>query len=132
MMRSLFLLGCFAAAGAFAMPTKSVKLTVSGYTGEETLANFPVAVRLTAATPGFDYTKCQPDGAVWGSPEQVFRNPEHGNCRLKRDSPAVNAGTPLVWMAGATDLRGDQRLRGEAPDIGAYEHQLNGLRLLVR
>lgn len=48
---------------AGAEPTKSVKLAVSGYTGEETLVNFPVAVRLSAATPGFSYERCRPDGA---------------------------------------------------------------------
>jgi PKD repeat protein len=40
---------------------------------------------------------------------------------LNPDSPCINAGTNLVWMAGATDRYGSSRQLGEAPDMGAYE-----------
>ena len=42
---------------------KSV-LTISGYSGSTTLANFPVLVRLAANSPdGFDYADCAADGS---------------------------------------------------------------------
>ncbi len=43
---------------------KRIPITVSGYAGTETLANFPVLVTLAAGAPvGFDYADCAPDGA---------------------------------------------------------------------
>ena len=43
---------------------------------------------------------------------------------VTNSSPCVNAGTPLLWMNDrATDIFGDARVSGTAPDIGAYELQ---------
>jgi hypothetical protein len=41
--------------------------------------------------------------------------------RLCSDSPAVNAGTNLDWMADLTDLDGHKRVRYGTVDAGAYE-----------
>ena len=51
-----------------------------------------------------------------------------GNCRLKSDSPCINAGTNLPWMTDPADLRsrdlaGDPRIASEVVDMGAYENQ---------
>ena len=44
--------------------TKRIPVTVSGYAGTETLADFPVLVRLAAGEPaGFDYGDCAADGS---------------------------------------------------------------------
>ena len=49
------------AARSFA---KRIPVTVSGYAGAETLADFPVLVRLAAGEPaGFDYGDCATDGS---------------------------------------------------------------------
>ena len=46
-------------------PKYTSVMTVSGYTGESELENFPVAVRIsTANIPGFDYAKCDGEGDV--------------------------------------------------------------------
>ena len=43
---------------------KRILITVSGYTGESTLTNFPVLVKLSEGAPvGFDYADCAADGA---------------------------------------------------------------------
>jgi hypothetical protein len=43
--------------------TRYIPITVSGYTGESTLENFPVLVRLAADSPiGFSYDDCASDG----------------------------------------------------------------------
>ena len=49
-----------------------------------------------------------------------------GNCRLKSDSPCINAGTNLPWMTDPADLRsrdldGNPRIASEVVDMGAYE-----------
>ena len=78
---------------AVAEPTKSVKLTVSGYTGAATLANFPVAVRLNAETPGFSYDRCQPEGA------DVSFALEDGTV-LNREIESWNpSGESIVWVS---------------------------------
>lgn len=46
-------------------PKYTSVMTVSGYTGESELENFPVAVRIsTANIPGFDHAKCDGEGDV--------------------------------------------------------------------
>lgn len=44
-----------------------------------------------------------------------------GDYRLKLGSPAVDGGVFQTWMAGATDLAGQPRVVGSAPDMGAFE-----------
>ncbi len=53
---------------------------------------------------------------LWGDPR--FANPAVGNYHLRGDSPAIDAG---VDAGVATDIDGDPRPRGAAPDIGADE-----------
>ena len=44
--------------------TKKCEMTIPGYAGSTTLANFPVLVRLAANSPtGFDYNDCAADGS---------------------------------------------------------------------
>ena len=45
-----------------------------------------------------------------------------GNFALAPGSTGIENGTALAWMtSGATDLAGNDRIRGDYPDIGAYE-----------
>ena len=48
------------------------------------------------------------------------------------NSPCKNAGTKAVWMDAATDLVGNPRIYGGAPDMGCYESQSGGMLLIVR
>ena len=64
------LLAAFAAAAAMAdaldtsLFTMKSEMTIPGYAGSTTLANFPVLVRLAADSPtGFDYNDCAADGS---------------------------------------------------------------------
>ena len=50
-----------------------------------------------------------------------------GDFTLAATSDGVNAAAAADWMAGATDLAGNPRIRGEAPDIGAYEADVDSL-----
>jgi len=43
------------------------------------------------------------------------------NCRLRANSPCVNAGYNENWMTNAVDLDGKQRVRYGTVDIGAHE-----------
>lgn len=57
-----------------------------------------------------------------------------GDYRLDRDSPCLNTGTNLSWMAGTADLDDAPRLdrmTGLA-DMGVYEHAFDGTLLLLR
>ena len=54
------------------------------------------------------------------------------DCRLLPDSPCVNAGATLSWMEDATDLEGNPRAAGAAPDIGCYEFRVQGTAILLR
>lgn len=67
---------------------------------------------------------------IGGDPK--FRNPSRGDYRFRgQSSPCYNAGTPLDWMSGATDLKGASRVMNGAPDIGCYEMPQTGLQLIV-
>ncbi|MEO5558318.1 MAG: choice-of-anchor Q domain-containing protein [Dokdonella sp.] len=49
-------------------------------------------------------------------------NPAAGNYRLQNASPAINSGTLFTSVGEpATDIEGNARLNGSAPDRGAYE-----------
>ncbi len=58
-------------------------------------------------------------GHVTADPQ--FADAAGGNYRLQAGSPCIDAGSNLVWMAGATDLDGNPRIMGSSVDIGAYE-----------
>ena len=48
-------------------------------------------------------------------------SPDTGDYTLAAASAAIDAAAEAPWMAGAKDLAGNDRIRGTAPDIGAYE-----------
>lgn len=41
--------------------------------------------------------------------------------RLRENSPCIDAGVRLPWMACSVDIYGSPRVAGRGPDIGAYE-----------
>ena len=52
--------------------------------------------------------------------DPAFADAANGDYRLLF-SAAVNAAIPLDWMAASTDLDGNARVFGPAPDLGCYE-----------
>ena len=60
------------------------------------------------------------------------------NPKLRRDylpkpgSPCVNAGLAQGWMDGAKDLAGSDRVRYGAVDMGCYEAEVLGFKVLVK
>ena len=54
------------------------------------------------------------------------------NYRPRSASPVIDAGLKSDWMEGATDFRGNPRIRGKAPDIGAYEGRRIGAAIIFR
>ncbi|NLF38560.1 hypothetical protein GX586_03900 [bacterium] len=53
--------------------------------------------------------------------DPLFMDVKAGNWRLRDDSPCVNAGTNLEWMATAWDLDGMPRIIDGIVDLGAFE-----------
>ena len=51
---------------------------------------------------------------------------------LRGNSPCIDNGVYRDWMAGARDLAGDLRIRGEAVDMGAFEYLASGTVLALR
>ncbi len=51
-----------------------------------------------------------------------FVNYENGDYRLNYGSACINAGTPIAGFC-STDLSGEPRVYGSAPDMGCYEYQ---------
>ena len=72
---------------------KSVEMTVSGYAGSTTLADFPVLVRLAAGSPtGFDYADCASDGSD-------IRFADAAGNLIPHEIDTWNAaGESLVWV----------------------------------
>jgi len=64
-------------------------------------------------------------GNINGDPQ--FVDVASRNYRLLPGSDAIDAGTNEAWMATATDLDGNNRVSGSAPDIGAYEYSVGAL-----
>ena len=64
--------------------------------------------------------------------DPLFMSAEEFDFRLRRNSPCVNAGTNLSWMAGALDLGGRSRIIAGVPDIGAYESPAAGTVFIAR
>ena len=56
---------------------------------------------------------------------QPFASPATGDFTLAAGSDGIDAADPQDWMTGATDLAGNDRIRGDGPDIGAYEADAN-------
>ena len=62
-----------------------------------------------------------------------FKDPTRDDWRIRGGSPCKNAGVKLEWMTDeVTDIIGNPRIYGGAPDIGCYENQAGGLMMLVR
>ncbi len=54
--------------------------------------------------------------------EPVFMDPGAGDYHLQLGSPGINAGLNQAWMAEATDLDGNARVRYGMVDMGAFEY----------
>ncbi|MBR4738427.1 MAG: fibronectin type III domain-containing protein, partial [Bacteroidales bacterium] len=52
----------------------------------------------------------------------VFVSPELSDFRINEGSSFIDAGTAIAGY-GATDINGDSRVYGTAPDMGCYEYQ---------
>jgi len=64
-----------------------------------------------------------------------FVDPDNGDYHLQEDSPCVDAGLNLPWMATAKDLGGARRIQpvDHFVDIGCYElYQLSSTLLIIR
>jgi len=64
--------------------------------------------------------------ATWGNitDNPLFVNAEAGNYRLSANSPCIDTGTNQTWMSGlpgSLDLDGNNRIRNQRVDMGAYE-----------
>ena len=71
---------------------KSFDITFPGYTGETTLTNFPVLVRLSSSRNNFDYSKCAVNGA-----DLRFSDAE-GNLIPHEIDTWHTDGESLVWV----------------------------------
>lgn len=70
-------------------------------------------------------------GANSVAADPSFKNTGKLDFHLNGDSPCVNAGTVLPWMAGGLDLDGRRRnCRG--PDIGCFERLETGMTVIFR
>ncbi len=91
---------------------KSVEMTVSGYAGSTTLADFPVLVRLAAGSPiGFDYADCAADGSdirfadAGGNliPHEIDTWDATGESLVWVRLPSVASGATFTMYFGADD-----------------------------
>ena len=90
---SVFAAAAMAASVSFALPRKAVDITVSGYTGTSTLANFPVLVRISPERiSGFSYADCAADGR-----DIAFVDAE-GNALDREIDTWDTEGESLVWV----------------------------------
>lgn len=64
--------------------------------------------------------------------DPLFKDSGKDIYRLSQNSPAINAGTTSDWTAEDKDILGNSRVFNRIIDIGAYEYQLSGFRLIVR
>ena len=62
----------------------------------------------------------------------TYAAPQLGDFTLSGTSAAVEGGLASAWMYGVTDLAGNDRIRGTAPDIGAYESNPNAFSAAVQ
>jgi hypothetical protein len=71
----------------------------------------------------FEYSCTRPDPGGSGNITAVpmFVDTNSANYRLQTNSPCVNAGLTAMWMIGARDLDGTNRVLGGRVDMGAYE-----------
>lgn len=64
--------------------------------------------------------------------DPLFKDSGKDIYRLRQNSPAINAGTTGDWTAEDKDILGNGRVFNRIIDIGAYEYQVRGFRLIVR
>lgn len=64
--------------------------------------------------------------------ENFFRKAAAGDYRLATGSAALDKGVREDWMKNATDLLGAIRVVNGKPDLGCYEYQGGGLKLILR
>ena len=124
--------GCNATAATAALRNLIIRGNVNSASSTAADAGGTESCYTHCAVPGGFGTAC-----VTGDP--LFRDAEHGNFRLRPQSPCVNAALRLDWMTGALDRDGQPRihrpaLRRSGPDIGCYEctDVLTGIHLIVR
>ena len=107
-----------AATMSFALPRKAAEITVSGYTGGSTLANFPVLVRISPERIlGFSYADCAADG------RDIAFEDAQGNALDREIDTWDPNGESLVWvrmpsMAANTTFRmtyGDANVSAQPP-----------------
>ena len=77
------------------------------------------------------------DGIWWGGTsftgDPRFVDPANGDYRLRAGSPCIDGGdADDIWDDGGTDLAGNPRVAGNAPDIGCYEGGVEGNVVSVR
>ena len=93
MKRIVLILAAAAAEVAFGFGFQS-ELTVGGYSGTETLVNFPVLVRLSPNSPeGFCYADLQANGA-----DMEFRSPDGQTVYPHEIDTWNTSGESLVWV----------------------------------
>jgi predicted outer membrane repeat protein len=56
--------------------------------------------------------------------DPLFVDPDNGDYHLQADSPCIDQGDPYAPELPDTDFEGDDRIIGDAPDIGADEFAL--------
>jgi len=59
------------------------------------------------------------NGIITNYPD--FSNPDSENFTLESFSKCVDSGTNQIWMSGAYDLEGNERIYNKIVDMGAYE-----------
>lgn len=77
--------------------------------------------------PNVFYTNCcvaplPTNGSNNTSLDPLFSNINRGDCRLKPQSPCIDAGSNQLWMMGACDLAAVSRIIHSNADIGCYEY----------
>ena len=77
-----------------------------------------------AGAPEFAHTCTTPTNGLPGGTGCIEADPQFvgGGYRLQPASPCIDAGTNQAWMAGASDLGGNDRIVNGTVDIGAYEY----------
>jgi parallel beta-helix repeat protein len=69
-------------------------------------------------------------GSLFTNPQWAL--PSNGNYHLNLNSPALNTGTVIVPQGSpATDIEGNPRIVGTAPDRGAFESPFNDLQVFT-
>ena len=92
--------------GSIATITVTYSIVQGGYTGVGNVDVDPLFVR-----------------SPWNGPDGVFgtADDDHGDLRLRLESPASNGGSNTAVFGVSTDLAGNPRIQNDTVDLGAYE-----------